>query len=267
MAQGKHEPRVSFLIAGVQKAGTTALSRFLAAHPALYLAKFEQHFFDKDAADWEQPDYAGYEERFRSAKPGQLVGEKTPSYLFWDPALERIQTYNPAMRLIISLRNPADRAYSQWKMETRRGHETRSFSYAIRDGRARINDHDGGRHRNKRRFSYIERGFYADQIKRALTLFPRAQLFFLTNNGLADDQEGCLDDLCRFLQIDPFRKYPPSERISHQLTKFDLLNEVVPVKFAPPSKEDIVYLNTLYRDDILETASLTGLDLGHWLTA
>ena len=143
--QHEHEPRISFLIAGVQKAGTTALSRFLAAHPALYLAKHESHFFDKDAVDWDRPDYAPYEKRFRAAKPDQLVGEKTPIYLFWDHVLDRIQAYNPAMRLIVSLRNPADRAYSHWKMETRRGHETRSFSYAIRDGRARINDHDGGR--------------------------------------------------------------------------------------------------------------------------
>jgi sulfotransferase family protein len=265
MMQHEHEPRISFLIAGVQKAGTTALSRFLAAHPALYLAKHESHFFDKDAVDWDRPDYAPYEKRFRAAKPDQLVGEKTPIYLFWDHVLDRIQAYNPAMRLIVSLRNPADRAYSHWKMETRRGHETRSFSYAIRDGRARINEHDGGRHTSKRRFSYVERGFYAGQIKRALALFPREQLFVLTNDGLAGDQKGCLDRLCRFLQIDAFEKYPPSERIFPQQTKFDQMDQGAPVKVAPPLAEDSAYLNDLYRDDILETASLTGLDLRDWL--
>lgn len=267
MTQDEHEPRINFLIAGVQKAGTTALSRFLSAHPSLFLLKHEQHFFDKDAVDWERPDYAPYEKRFSAAQPDQLVGEKTPSYLFWDHALDRILAYNPAMRLIISLRNPVDRAYSHWKMETIRGHETRSFSYAIRDGRVRIMKHDGGRHKNKRRFSYVERGFYTGQIKRALALFPRDQLFFLTNTILADDQEGCLDRLCQFLQIDAFGKYPPSERIFPQYVNSDGLHETAPVNGAHFSEEDSAYLNDLYRDDIVETASLTGLDLGHWLSA
>ena len=267
MTQTNNPPRVSFIIAGVQKAATTALSRFLATHPNAFLPKHEAHYFDHDKLDWANPDHASYEKRFVAAKPGQLVGEKSPSYLFWDHALGRIRNYNPAMKLIVSLRNPVDRAYSHWRMETYRGNETRSFSYAIRDGRKRIAVHDGGRNKNKRRFSFVERGFYAAQIEQALALFPREQLLFLTNCDLAKNQRTCLDRLCHFLNIDTFRKYPPDEKILPRYLNVTPAQVRPLEEMAPLLGDDVKYLRGLYGDDISRTEALTGLALGHWLSS
>ena len=79
------EPRVQFLIAGVQKGGTTALADYLRQHPQLH-----SHFQDAPA--------------------GCLWGEATPIYSYWWPAMARIWAYNPAMQLILCLRNPIETA-------------------------------------------------------------------------------------------------------------------------------------------------------------
>ena len=59
--------------------------------------------------------------------PIKLWGEATPISLYWDPAAERIWRYNSAMRLIVILRNPIERAYSHWAMEHRRGNDPLSL--------------------------------------------------------------------------------------------------------------------------------------------
>ncbi|PYL86919.1 MAG: sulfotransferase, partial [Verrucomicrobia bacterium] len=104
--------KLDFLVAGAQKSGTTALNYYLKRHPRIALpVKKELHFFDNDEL------FAGgnvlYEplyEMFRPARPGSIAGENTPIYLYWRPALPRIRDYNPAMKFIIILRNPIERA-------------------------------------------------------------------------------------------------------------------------------------------------------------
>lgn len=109
-------PRVSFLIVGTQKGGTTALHGMLQALPDLYLPPDKElHFFDKDAdrsgrIDWTRPDHAGYEARFAAARGNQIRGEATPIYMFHPHSLARIRACNPAMKLVTILRQPAQRA-------------------------------------------------------------------------------------------------------------------------------------------------------------
>ena len=111
------KPRVDFAIAGVQKAGTTALFDYLSDEPELSLSHVkETHFFDDDERDWARPDYAPYHALF-DAPDGRLRGEATPIYLYWPKVLERICAYNPAMKLIVVLRDPVERAWSHWRME------------------------------------------------------------------------------------------------------------------------------------------------------
>ena len=106
MSGGANGKRVSFLIAGVQKAGTTALFDYLSEVPGLELpAVKEAHFFDdEERIDWAAPDYAPYHALFGA--PDRCWGEATPIYLYWPNALERIRAYNPAMKLILLFRDP-----------------------------------------------------------------------------------------------------------------------------------------------------------------
>ncbi len=196
------DARVGFLVAGVQKGGTTALFDHLRALPALQLPAIkEAHFFDcEEGVDWAAPDYAPYHALFED--DARLRGEATPIYLYWPNALERIARYNPAMRLILLFRDPIERAWSHWKMEYARGSETEPFAWCIREGRARMaaGTPYPGFHRV---FSYVERGFYGRQLARVTGLFPRAQLLLLASRELKRDPAGTIARICRFLGVDP----------------------------------------------------------------
>lgn len=119
------EPKVSFVIGGAQKSGTTALYKYLAKHPDIHLsARKEPHFFDQeDPAFFLSPDYSVYHKFFDPEGPHQLLGEATPIYMYWYEAPRRIWQYNPQMKWIIVLRNPVERAFSHWNMVRNKGIE------------------------------------------------------------------------------------------------------------------------------------------------
>lgn len=240
--------RVDFLIAGVQKAATSALHAFLRQHPELHLPhRKEMHYFDNDSIDWSAPDYErGYDRWFAEAQPGQLRGEATPIYTYWPHCLERIRHYNPRIKLIVALRHPAERAWSHWRMELARNAETLSFSEAIRGGRARVSGADGGVHRV---YSYVERGFYGAQLDSVFALFPRDRVLLLRQEQLLGKPESTLDQVCDFLGVDRFSRYPESRLVfSHQKAG------------APPmSAEDFEYLSRIYADDLRDLRDRYGI--------
>jgi len=106
--------RIDFLIAGVQKAGTTSFDRYLRQHPEIAMAKRKEvHFFDKSPPT----PFAGlnhwlYHRQFdwKAQSAGAKLGEATPIYVWWQGAIERIKAYAPDIRLIVSLRDPVERA-------------------------------------------------------------------------------------------------------------------------------------------------------------
>ncbi|WP_426050877.1 sulfotransferase domain-containing protein [Brevundimonas sp. SL161] len=206
--------RVAFLIAGVQKGGTTALFDYLAEHPWLSLpACKEAHFFDDETnVDWSAPDYTPYHALFENSRPGAILGEATPIYVYWPNSLERIADYNPAMGLILLFRDPVERAWSHWRMETARGAETRDFSWCIREGRRRVTQSvtPVGAHRVH---SYVERGFYGAQMTRVLHLFPRHQILCLRSDTLRDAPDHILRQVCDFLHAPYFTDV--TKRLSH----------------------------------------------------
>jgi hypothetical protein len=240
--------RVSFLVAGVQKGGTTALFDYLSELPQLELpAVKEAHFFDdEESVDWATPDYAPYHALF--ADPARLWGEATPIYLYWPNALERIRAYNPAMKLIFLFRDPVARAWSHWKMEFARGHETEPFAWCIREGRARMAEakpYCGF----DRVFSYVERGFYGRQLAHALALFPREQMLWLGSDMLRRDPTKTLRRVCAFLGVDP----PDGEiapKISRPAADIDYP--------ATLSLEDVTFLQQLYAEDLTHFRDLGG---------
>jgi len=190
-------PKIDFIVAGVQKAGTTALFDYLSDDPAYGLSGTKEvHFFDDETQNWREPDYGAYHAQFDWSRPA-IRGEATPIYIYWPRALERIAAYNPKIKLIIMLRDPVERAWSHWRMETSRGVEAHSFSWCIREGRRRLFDAaPWGVHRE---FSYVERGLYGEQLERALELFPREQLLVLQAEDLRSRPVDALGAVAQFL--------------------------------------------------------------------
>jgi len=238
--------RIDFVIAGVQKAATTALWSFLRTHASLFLPeRKELHFFDDETIDWHFPPYALYHQHFAQADRGLICGEATPIYTYWPPAVGRLRDYYSAIKLIVILRDPVARAYSQWRMEVARGAEILEFSAAIRDGRKRLAGANEipGCHR-----VYVERGFYAEQIRRLLSCFPRSQVAFIATSDLRKRQRETLDGVCRFLGVSHFADYPSARLIfSHAESCRSAMSD-----------DDIAYLRRIFRDDMAETEALIG---------
>ncbi len=240
------QPLVNFIVAGVQKAGTTALYDYLTDDQGLTLSKVKEvHFFDDESIDWSAPDYRAYHSQFDVGGP-TIRGEATPIYLYWPHALERIAAYNPDIRLIVLLRDPVERAWSHWRMEYSRGVETHPFSWCIREGRRRLSSAEPwGVHRE---FSYVERGFYGEQIERLFSIFSRNQVLLLTADSLRADPGVALGQVADFLGT------PRRNVITHR--EVHVGREVG----APLADDDADYLRTLYARDMKRLRALTGIE-------
>jgi hypothetical protein len=243
--------RVQFVIAGVQKAGTTALFDYLSEQPELSLSHVkETHFFDDDERDWARPDYAPYHALF-DAPDGRLRGEATPIYLYWPGSLERMAAYNPAMRVVVLLRDPVARAWSHWRMEYARGFEQAPFAWCIREGRRRLFEAEPWGHH--RAFSYVERGFYGEQVERLLTLFPREQVLVLTAEALQAEPTTTLAQVRAFLGLPPAAR-AVEPRAVHVGRDMDYGSEL--------TDADAAFLRDLYARDQDRLAALTGIRFG-----
>ncbi|HEU4753558.1 MAG TPA: sulfotransferase domain-containing protein [Armatimonadota bacterium] len=205
-----------FLIIGAQKGGTTSLYEYLAAHPCVGPAAIKEvHFFDLKwdrGVSWYRAQFPTAQEKRRAEQAtGQpfLTGEATPYYLYHPPAAERAFSVVPAARLIVMLRNPADRAYSHYQHERRAGREPLSFEEALEreverlaeepeamTGRAEFSS-------GRRRHSYLARGRYAEQLERWLARFPREQLLILNSERFYADPAAATEQACRFLGLPP----------------------------------------------------------------
>ena len=175
---------VSIFVCGVQKAGTTSLHAHLSDHCDLSPpGKKELRFFINEDADWSSPDYHWLDTQFSPDDGEKLRFETTPEYIFWPPSISRIHRYNSAAKLIMTFRDPFDRAWSEWCMRYSRGEETLPFSSAIREGRKRLIGLSPLA-LETRIWSYIERGLYAEQVERVLKYFPREQVLFLRAEDL-----------------------------------------------------------------------------------
>lgn len=240
---------VQFLIAGVQKCGTSALDAYLRRHPALEMASpKETHFFDREAGiDWRHPDYAPLHAHY--ATKDRIRGEATPITLYWTPAHYRVLRYNPDMRFILMFRDPAERACSHWRMNRANGWETLSFSEAIRAGRTRILDEPGPSGLS-RRLSYVERGYYGRQITELAKLFPTKHMLFLSQDELSRSPDVVLGRVAAFLGVDPPEPATPERVNISRWTEPGALSD-----------EDRAYLQQLYASDQVVFREITGLTL------
>ena len=241
-------PQVNFIVIGAQKAGTTALFDYLLDDPAYSLSKVKEvHFFDDESVDWAAPDYAPYHAQFDWG-PDAIRGEATPIYLYWPRSLDRIAAYNPSVKLIVMLRDPVERAWSHWRMETSRGVETHPFSWCIRQGRTRLFDASPwGVHRE---FSYVERGFYGEQLERLFATFPREQVLILQADDLRNAPTETLG------RVNGFLGAPMTGPVVHRDVH---VGQDVGGGLNP---DDAAFLREIYAEDMALLSTLTGITFG-----
>jgi len=244
--------KVDFFVAGVQKAGTTALDQCFRVHPSIQMASVKEvHYFDNERVNWSNPDYSELHSKFDWDAPC-IRGEATPIYTYWPNALERLKAYNAGAKIIVALRHPSYRAHSHWRMERKRGLEPLSFSEAIRwPARKRVINAPNGAHRIH---SYIERGFYLPQVERLMSLFPPYQLHFFRTDCLWREPDASLNRILAFLEVDQSSSWRPSYIVPELTWQSERIDN-----------QDMTYLNDLFADDIKLTAARIGISLDDWL--
>jgi len=199
-----------FLVAGVPKAGTTALHAALSRHPSLYMSPIkEPKFFLTDGPPparggpgdaltyrehiWQRDKY---EALFDAAPPGALRGESTPLYLYDRVAMRRIKDLIPAVKLIMVVRDPVERAHSNWTHLWSAGLEpVGDFVRACAEEERRIAAGWASF------WHYTGLGKYGEQLDHAFSLFPRKQVLVVRYRRLVDEPAATLDRICAFLGV------------------------------------------------------------------
>lgn len=209
-----------FVIIGAAKAGTTSLNGWLSEHPFVEPATHKEvHYFDYNhyrGDDWYRAHFPLERDRASfAAAHGRpfLTGEASPSYISHDWAPQRLAKTLPDAKLLVALRDPVKRAYSQFQMSRREGEEElESFADAVEIEDRRL-DPERARVQADPRYnswpigcwSYLMRSRYAEQLERWLALFPREQFHFVTLEQLSADPQGALDRVHEFLGLPPRR--------------------------------------------------------------
>jgi hypothetical protein len=187
-------PTRHLVIAGVPKAGTTSLFEYLAQHPDVHPSRVRQTAFFKQPSG----DLQDYLDQFRGASDGQWLLESTPGYLARGrPVAERIHDLLPGARVVVSLRDPADRVVSHYRMKARAGvlgdppPTLREFVAAADTA----GDPWGAA-------NAVRAGDYARHLGEWFDVFGEAlRVQFL--DDLVADPRHVLRDLCGWLEIDP----------------------------------------------------------------
>jgi hypothetical protein len=207
-----------FLIIGAQKCGTTSLYAQLTEHPCVLPALTKEvHYFDRSRGrplSWYRAHFPLQTSTERDAgdlEHAARTGEASPYYLFDPGCAALIHGALPGAKLIVLLRNPADRAYSHFQHARRRGWEPLDFEAALdaepgrlaTEARERAADtvFQGTAHR---RFSYATRGLYADQLARYFEYFPRSSVLVLESEMYAREPGRVLSEVLAFLDLEPF---------------------------------------------------------------
>jgi Sulfotransferase domain len=198
-------PLPNFIIVGAPKAGTTSIYAYLKRHPEVFMSeRKEPHYFSRFTVDPEFDNFRSpvrdpdeYRELFRGSEGYKAIGEASSSYLSDEHAAMSIKSEIPHAKIVISLRNPVQRAYSHYLMELREGREARSFQDALAADQARAERGWGVS------AQYVELGLYSEQVRRYISIFGRSNVLIVLFEDLSRDTAAVMHQVAEFLNIDP----------------------------------------------------------------
>lgn len=175
---------IDFLIIGAAKSATTAMQRALQKDPSIYMPDPELHYFSREF----HRGHAWYLSQFANGAGDRVVGEKSNSYLDTPEAAARIHVSLPNARLIAQLRNPIERAYSDYCMLYRRAEVDSDIDSHLDPRKAA-----GGR--------FLRGGLYHEQLARFYDLFPSNNLMVVLYEDFRQDASAQLSDVRRFIGL------------------------------------------------------------------
>lgn len=230
----------NFIVVGAARSGTTSVYHWLDAHPQVYMSPVkETNYFlgldssfagpgdiqkievprspsgeilEKHAAivtSWED-----YVTLFSDSSRCQARGEVSPSYLYYQKAAISIRETLPDCKILIILRNPIERAFSNYKALIKAGREYLDFESALKIGNYRINE--GWEHF----WDLRGLGLYYSQVKRYLDLFPKEQVGVWLYEDMRADPICFFAKLCNFIGVD--NTFVPDASVRHNHGKVRL---------------------------------------------
>lgn len=203
-----------FLIIGAQKCGTSSLYTYLSQHPSVCPAfvkevrYFNNHF--QKGLRWYKahfPSTLYIKMKGRKSGHNLITGEGEPSYLPNPIVPQRVFNLIPTVKLIVMLRNPVDRAYSQYHHRIVRGHEKLSFEEVVEADKAKLKNGWAGLNTGNFKslghthYSYLPRGLYVDQLKMWRDVFPENQFLILKAEEFFRDTQTVFNQVLSFLDL------------------------------------------------------------------
>lgn len=290
----------TFLVIGAGKSGSTSLYHYLTQHPDIYMSRVKEPLFFAFAG--QQVNFTGpgdaeingravatledYQALFQDGADRRARGEASVAYLYYPRAAQRIHQLVPEVKLLLILRCPADRAYSNFLHALGLGREPiGSFTRALEAEPGRIAA--GWSHF----YHYRAKGWYYRQLEPWLRLFPREQILINLYDDLEEDPAGLLQKIFEFIGIDSHhpistedkfnvsgspwgirlrrsleRGSPVAKRLLPERIRAGLKHTVLRCttgrSYMPSTVRE--KLMTDYAPDITQLAELIGRDLSGW---
>ena len=295
----------NFFIVGAAKSGTTSMHYYLKQHPEIFMTEQKEtnyFVFKGQRVEFKGPgddeyinkfsitDEKEYFNLFKSVKNEKIIGESSPAYLYYHKtAALNIKHFNPNSKIMIILRNPIERAYSQYSYFKKLGREKKQFKEAIFDEENRI------KNGWEWAWFYLKTGLYYEQVRTFLEIFNDNVLILI----LKEFQKKPLKHFKKifdFLEVDnkfiPF--FSRLQNVSSERENFingviDSGNDSILKKFGRAlfprkyrllikykinlknksklkmDKEMKEYLKDYYKKDIEQLSHLLNKDLRFWL--
>ncbi len=319
MSEKKHHP--NFFLIGTVKGGTTSLHRYLSQHPNIYLSPIKEvnYFSRKDIDETKfTKDYrhdirinlekyfkegmshpihiahiteeSDYLHLFSGVKEEKAVGEMSLSYMLYEQAPKEIFSTYPNAKIMVMLRDPAERAFSQYIMNLKQGKtlEQDFLKEIIRDDKSVVKGW-GANHQ------YLMIGKYYEQLKRYFELFSEEQIKIFLFDDYKENPEKVIREMFDFLGVDSDIPVDTSEKaneggvpklkkINYLLNRYGVVSwakNTLPRSWREPfkkimyrtKKDDIPkispterqFLTDYYREDILKLEKLIHRNLQKWL--
>lgn len=284
------------------KAATTSLYTYLMQHPDIFMPKVkEPMFFNnyqqdnkyvvKGAKGKKITTLKEYKSLFDEVKKEAAIGEASPSYIYNKKAAELIKEVVPDTKIIAALRQPVERAYSNFLHAKRAGREPENhFAITLELEEERINKNWSPL------YHYKSQGFYFKQLQRYFYLFPKENIKIILFEDIVKNPEQVAKEIFEFLQVDTDFTVDTSKKANvsgkpkgilgwllMQLRYYRLLPNIHLSKYLPQPVMDLLFKSIYekpekldeqlkreltekyYKEDLLQLEKLIEKDLSHWL--
>jgi hypothetical protein len=241
-----------FVIIGAKRGGSTSLNNYVLEHPSIAPVfpgrqhikgvRYYDNRYDRGLTWYRShfPIEIAGRQAVRPLVSPWVCGEASPYYLFHPLAAERLARDFPDIRIIVSLRDPIERAFSHFKERTHHGGETLSFEDALaaeedrlRGEAERIVAEPGYLSPEHENHSYLAQGRYLDMLPRWFSLFPREQFHITISEEFYADPDRHVNEVWKFLGLPPRRlqsrvrhNYLPSADMAPE-TRLQLQNSLI----------------------------------------